>query len=142
MTGSPHSLRAQLPGPGARRRQLPSVLLVTTRRGSATCDGVATLLDLGSLAAQVAQVVELRAAYVTAGHDLDLVDDRRVHREGALDADAEAHLAHGERLADAITLAPDGDTLEDLDARASALDDLDVDLERVAGTEVRDVGTQ
>ena len=66
----------------------------------------------------------------------------RVHREGALDADAEADLADGERLADAIALAPDDDALEDLDARAGALDDLDVDLERVAGTEVRDVGAQ
>ena len=63
--------------------------------------GLATFLDLGGLAAQVAQVVELRAPHVTAGDDLDLVEDRRVQREGALDADAEGDLADGEGPADA-----------------------------------------
>ena len=45
------------------------------RRVSVSARGVALLLDLGGLAAQVAQVVELRAADVTAGDDLDLLDD-------------------------------------------------------------------
>src|SRR5215218_2999734 len=53
-------------------------------------DGVALLLDLGGLAAQLAEVVQLRAADVTAGDDLDLLDDRGVYREGALHAHAEA----------------------------------------------------
>src|SRR4051794_8977162 len=70
-------------------------------------DVVALLLDLRLLAPQVAQVVELRAADVTAGDDLDLLDDRRVHREGALHSDTEADLADRERLAQAATLAPD-----------------------------------
>src|SRR5471030_1176846 len=135
--GSPHTYQAIAHAQRSRA-------YVPRRRHarSATGDRVATLLDLGSLAAQVAEVVELCAAHVTAGHDLDLVDDRRVHREGALDPDAEADLAHGERLTDAVALTPDGDALEDLDARASALDDLDVDLERVARAEMRDVGAQ
>ena len=62
-----------------------------------------------------------------------------MHRKGALDTDAEADLADGERLAHARALATDHDTLEDLDARAGPLDDLDVDLQSVPGTEVRDV---
>ena len=62
---------------------------------------VATFLDLGGLAAQVAQVVELRAAHVTAGDDLDLLEDRAVQREGALDADAERDLADREGTPDA-----------------------------------------
>ena len=63
----------------------------------------------------------------------------RVQRERALDADAEADLADGEGFAHAIALAADDDTLEDLDARAGALDDLDVDLDGVAGTEGGDI---
>src|SRR3954453_1680892 len=53
-------------------------------RGSAARRDLALLLDLGGLAAQVAKVVELRAPHVTAGDDLDLVDDRGVQREGPL----------------------------------------------------------
>src|SRR6478735_8122454 len=109
---------------------------------SAVGRGVALLLDLRGLAAEVTEVVQLRATHVAAGHDLDLLDDRGVDREGALDADAEADLANGEGLADTVALAADGDALEDLDAGARALDDLDVDLQRVAGTEVRDVAAK
>ena len=100
---------------------------------------VALLLDLGLLAAKVAQVVQLRATNVTAGDDLDVVDDRGVHGGGALDADLEAHLANGEGLAHALAGAADDDTLEDLDASARALDDVGVHLDSVAGTEVWDV---
>src|SRR5256885_17030973 len=78
-------------------------------------------------------------ADVTAGHDLDLLDDRGVQREGALDADAEADLADGEGLAHTGALAADDDALELLDAGAVALDDLDVHVDGVAGTEVRHV---
>src|SRR5690242_2385703 len=79
---------------------------------------LALLLDLGRLAAQVTQVVELRSADVTARDDLDLGDDRRVHREGALDTDAEADLADREGLPDAAALPADHHALEDLDALA------------------------
>src|SRR3954451_1366741 len=105
-------------------------------------DRLALLLDLGGLAAQLAEVVQLRPADVTAGDDLDLLDDRGVHREGPLDAHAEAHLAHGEGLADAAALAADDHTLEDLDAGAVALDHADVHLDGVAGTEPGDVAAQ
>src|SRR5689334_454419 len=101
--------------------------------------GLAALLDLGGLAAQVAQVVELGAADVTAGHDLDLLEDRGVQREGALDTDAEGDLPDGEAATDARALDPDHDALELLDAGARALDDLHVDVDRVAGAELREV---
>src|SRR5690349_20040675 len=78
--------------------------------------GSALLLDLGLLAAQFTQVVQLRAADVTAGHHLDVVDVGRVHREGALDADAVAFLADGEGLADATALTANHHALEHLDA--------------------------
>ena len=101
---------------------------------------LAQLLDLGLLAAELAQVVELGAAHVTAGHDLDPVDARAVDRVGPLDADAEADLADREGLAQAGALAADHDALEDLDAGTVALDDPGVHLDGVTGAEVGKVG--
>ena len=48
---------------------------------------------------------------------------------------AKAHLAYGECFANAIPGSGDDDTSEDLDSRAGALDDLDVDLDGIARTE-------
>src|ERR671911_1329461 len=111
----------------------------TVRTGS---DGVALLADLRRLAPEVAQVVKLGPPDVAASHALDLVDHRCMQWKGALDADAEAHLADGERLTYTRALAADHDALEDLDAAPAALDDLDVDLEGVAGTERGNVVAQ
>src|SRR3954447_3510070 len=102
---------------------------------------LAAFLDLGGLPAQVAQVVQLGPADVTAGDDLDLLEDRRVEREGPLDTHAEGDLADGERTADAGAVDTDHDTLEDLDAGPRALDDLDVHLDGVTGAELGKVGT-
>ena len=52
-------------------------------------------LQAGSLAAQSADVEELGAAHLVAADLLDLVDHLGVEGEDALDALAEAHLAHG-----------------------------------------------
>src|SRR5690606_36382839 len=100
--------------------------------------GLATLADLGGLAAAAAQVVQLRAAHVTAGDDLDVVDRGRVEREGPLDTDPEGHLADGEGLTHAGALAADHDALEHLDTAAVPLDDVHADLEGVTGAELRD----
>src|SRR5262249_13899382 len=82
-------------------------------RGKSSARGVVPpLLDPGRLAAQVAHVVELGAADPATGDDLDLVDRRAVHREGALHAHAVADLAHGEGLPEAAALAPDHEALE------------------------------
>ena len=97
---------------------------------------VAALAHARALADAIAQVVELRAPHVAAGGHLDPLDLRRVHRERALDADAEGLLAHRERLARAVALALDHDALEDLHAAAGPLDHLEVDLQAIAGREV------
>src|SRR5690348_11890894 len=97
---------------------------------------LAAFLDLGGLPAKVAQVVQLRPADVAAGDDLDLLEDRRVERERPLDTHTEGDLADRERASDAGALEPDHDALEDLDAGAGALRDLDVDLDGVAGAEL------
>src|SRR5690349_4390273 len=101
---------------------------------------LALLLDLGLLPAQLTKVIQLRPAHVAAGQDLDPVDRRAVHRNRPLHPDAETDLTDRERLAQPATLAPDHDALEDLDPGPVALHDPHVHLERVTGTEVRDVG--
>ena len=65
-----------------------------------------------------------------------------MERERPLDADTEGLLAHGECLSRAGTLALDDDALEDLDATALALDDLEVDADGVARLEPRAIGAQ
>src|SRR5450759_2712721 len=100
--------------------------------------GLALLLaDARLLADLLPEVVQLGAAHVADLHHFDLVDLRRVHGERALDTDAEGLLAHGERLAHALALTLDDGALEDLDAVATALDHLEVDLDVVAGLELR-----
>ena len=65
-----------------------------------------------------------------------------MHREGPLDADAVALLADGEGLADPAAGTTQHHTLEHLDALLVALDDLDVDVDGIAGSKDRDVVAQ
>jgi len=62
---------------------------------------LATLLDASLLAAQIAQVVELRTADAATAGDLDGLQVRGVNREGTLNADTEGDLTNGEGLTDA-----------------------------------------
>jgi hypothetical protein len=66
-------------------------------------------LDLGSLALQGTQVVQLGAANLTAANHFNVIYAGRMNRERALNADAIGHAANGERFADtAITLSHHG----------------------------------
>src|SRR5262249_13118967 len=111
--------------------------LVLRLLGDQLALGLDVLGDTARLAAQVAQVIELGAAHRALADDLDFPDARAVEREHALDALAEADLAHRERRVDAVVLAADAQALIDLDALAVALLHLDVDLEGVARLEAR-----
>src|SRR5690606_30147624 len=124
--GAAHPLNGAFPKPpraGTRcpgRRSSPTSVSLRQRAAGAPTSGrrgdFPPLLDLGRLAPAVAEVVELGAPHVTQRRDLDPLDGRGVHREGALHADAVADLAHGERLPQAGPLPPDDRALEDLDA--------------------------
>ena len=103
---------------------------------------LALFLDLGCLAAQVAQVVQLGAPDFTAGHDLDLVDVGAVYREGAFHADAEGDFPDGEGFPNTATLAADDNALEDLDTRLGAFDHFDVHVEGVARVECGNIVAQ
>jgi hypothetical protein len=102
------------------------------------------LLDAGHVAAlthtsaatdPLAQVVELGPAYVAASDHLDLLDLRRVDREGAFHADPERLLSNGEALAHPAALPLDHDALEDLRTAPLAFDHLEVHPHAVAGGE-------
>ena len=59
----------------------------------------ADVLDLGGLALQTAQVIELRTAHLTTADDLDMINAGRMQRERALYADAVADAANREGFA-------------------------------------------
>ena len=73
-------------------------------------------LDTGRLAAEIAQVIELCPADLTATNDVDVVNDRCVKREDTLDAYAETYLADRDGLTYAAMLAGDTYALEGLQA--------------------------
>ena len=89
-------------------------------------------LDTCSLTAEVTQVVKLCAADASATNNVDMINNCRVQREDAFDADAEADLADGDRLTGSAVLAGDADALKDLEAFLVAFLDADVHLEGVA----------
>src|SRR5262249_41344913 len=97
----------------------------------------AALPDSSALADLAAQVVETALAYIAVPQHVDLVDPRRVHEEGALHADPVGHAPHREVLAQSSACDPDHRAFEDLYALARALDDLGVNLDRVAGAQRR-----
>lgn len=103
---------------------------------------VALLFDLGCLTDAVTQVVELGPTNVSTGVHLDLLDDRRVNREGTLHADAIGELANGEGLLYPTALTTNHNTLEHLDALLVALNHANVNLEGVPRGEVRYVCTE
>src|SRR5215475_13528169 len=104
--------------------------------------GVA-LADAGGLASQGAQEIKFGAADAPVFDDVDVIDDRRVEREDALDAHAERGLPHGDRLADAPAAARDHNSLERLQTLLGlALLDPDVNANRVAGNKIGNVAFQ
>src|SRR5262249_40561977 len=101
------------------------------------------LTDAGRLAAQGAQEIEFGAADAPVFDDVDVIDDRRVEWEDALDAYAERGLAHSDRLTDAFPAARRHLPLQGVQPLVGlALLDPDVNADGVAGNEIRDVAFQ
>src|SRR3954452_11630196 len=104
--------------------------------------GRTALAQCRGLADALAQEVELRAARDAVTNDLDLLEARRVDLEGALDADAAADAADGDRAADASTAQAHYGSLEHLDALAVALADSGGYAHGVTRGELGQVGAQ
>src|SRR2546428_4130161 len=82
--------RGTVSGAAAPAPSRPDSLRPTKRWGCLTRRWLAAFPDPGRLATQRAQVVQLGPAHPAPGDDLDLVQGRAVHREGALHAHAVA----------------------------------------------------
>src|SRR6185295_19436817 len=102
MLRKPNSVRREPPAwrqseREAAERRCSRLLGLAGRRsfGLAAANGPA-LGDTRRLSGAAAQIIELGPAHVAAADHLDMVDDRRIEREDALDAFAEADLADGE----------------------------------------------
>src|SRR5436190_20646281 len=100
------------------------------------------LPERGRLADAIAKKVQLGPADLAVPEDLDLLDPRAVDLEGPLDADAARDPADGDRAGDPAAAEAHHDALEDLDPLAVALDDLGRHLDRVAGSDLREVGAE
>src|SRR5262249_38302456 len=96
------------------------------------------LADARGFAAAAAQIVELGAAHLAAAHNLDGVDHRRIERKDPLHALSVGDFADRETLVEARARASDADAFIGLNARALALDHLDVDEHGVARRKIRD----
>src|SRR5512141_636800 len=100
---------------------------------------VLLLPDARLLPGHLAQVEELRAADVAFLLHLDLFEEGRVDRVGALDADAVRLLADLERGGDGVPVEADHDPLEILDALLLAFLDPRVDPDGVPHVEFREI---
>ncbi len=89
-------------------------------------------LDTCSLAAQIAEIIELGTADLTTTNDVNVVDNRCVEREDTLDAYAKADLADRNGFAYAAMFAGDADAFERLETFLIAFLDPDVHAKRVA----------
>ena len=69
------------------------------------------LLQLGAAAHALAQVIQLRAANLTAADDLNVVDGGRMHGEDLLHADTIGQAADGDGLLNAAVLLGDDSAL-------------------------------
>ncbi len=92
-----------------------------------------SFLEAGGLASELAQIVQLRAAYLPGAHHIDMIDNRRMHGENALHAVAEAHLANRDGLAHSGILAGNHRALERLQTLLVAFSDSYVNANGVAG---------
>src|SRR3954467_13604383 len=103
---------------------------------------LALLPDSGGLAAQRAEVIQLRAAHPSPANQLDRGDRGAVDREEALDSHTRRDLADRKGLADAATPLGDDDPLERLKTLLVALADANHDPDRISRIECRNVRAQ
>ena len=96
-------------------------------------------LDLGSLALQRTQVVQLGAADLTTTDHFDVINAGGMQRERTLDAYAIRGAANGERFADGAVATGDDGAFKGLKTLAGTFDDLDLNADGIANVELRDV---
>ena len=101
--------------------------------------GLVSRFDTSGFARELAEIGDLVAANLTTSHNFDLGDRGGVDGEGTFDADPRGDLADREGGGDTAAAALDDNAFEDLVSFLLVLDDTDVDLDGVAGGELRDI---
>ena len=91
--------------------------------------------DTGGFSAQFAQVIKFRAANTTTANHVNMVNNSRVKRENAFDADAEADFSDSYGFARAAVFAGNYDAFKNLQTFLVAFLDADVYLQGVARLE-------
>ena len=98
------------------------------------------LANARCLAAQLAQVIKLRAPHVAFLNHINVIDDRRVQRKDSLDTDTKARLAHRNRFAGATMFASDADAFKSLQPFFGfRFLNADVDANRIARLKFRNI---
>src|SRR5690606_22843645 len=96
-------------------------------------------LDTSRFARTIAQVVQLRATYVTATLDFDRRDQRRIQLERTFHAFTRRDLANDEVRVQTTVTTRDHDAFVCLCTLAGAFDHVDADGDRIARCKVGDV---
>ena len=99
-------------------------------------------LDLGRLALQGTQVVQLGATHLAVTDDLHMVHTGRMDRERTLDANAVGHAANRKGFAHAAVAHGNHSTLKRLKTLAAALHNLDLHAHGVANGDLGQIGTE
>src|SRR5262249_38395072 len=132
-----HDITARVQRSRPARESLRPLLLGAHLLGAFA--GILALDDARRLAAPAAQIIELGAPHLAATDDLDRIDHWRIQRKHPLDAFAVRNLSYSKVLVDAGAGPADAHAFIGLHAGALAFDDLDIDDERVARLEVRNL---
>lgn len=110
----------------SRRREALSVLA-----------GKANLANTGSLATTTTEIVQARTTHATSCYHLDFLGAWVVQGKSFFDADTVGDFADGIGGVHGATLTLDNDALENLDTLLIAFDNPNVDLDGIAGAEIR-----
>ena len=102
----------------------------------------AGFLDLGSLALQIAQIVQLRPADLAATDPFDMIHTGGMQRESAFYADTVGYAANGKGLATGTVALCDHGALKRLKTFAVAFYNLHEYAERIANVEAGQIGSE
>lgn len=116
-----------------------STLATGAEGGKAIGDlaGKANLANTGSLATTTTEIVQARTTHATSRYHLDFLGAWVVQGKGFFDADTVGDFADGIGGVHGATFTFDNDALENLDTLFIAFDNPNMDLDGIAGAEIR-----
>ncbi len=100
----------------------------------------AIFFDAGATSGSAAEIVEARSADFAMPGYLDALDDGRVYKEGAFNANFMGYATDGKALSRSATSSAEDDAFENLSSLAVAFPHLDCDSDGVSGAKIVDFG--